>query len=119
MVLRFVCGAVWVVLGVGNLFVFVFRQQSAYGRRISDWSSDVCSSDLMRRQGKSAQTAIGSGRTSLNRELLSYLGGARRGVERPERGNGAEVTRFRDRSEERRGGNECVSTCRSRWAQDH
>src|SRR3546814_5642742 len=25
----------------------VFKQQAAYERRISDWSSDVCSSDLM------------------------------------------------------------------------
>src|SRR3546814_2737652 len=27
--------------------VFFFKQKTAYGRRISDWSSDVCSSDLM------------------------------------------------------------------------
>src|SRR3546814_7750323 len=26
--------------------VFVFKQKTAYDRRISDWSSDVCSSDL-------------------------------------------------------------------------
>src|SRR3546814_3738695 len=29
------------------LFVFVFKQKTAYEMRISDWSSDVCSSDLM------------------------------------------------------------------------
>src|SRR3546814_9440008 len=28
------------------MFVFFFKQKTAYGRRISDWSSDVCSSDL-------------------------------------------------------------------------
>src|SRR3546814_10137891 len=28
------------------LFVFVFKQRTAYELRISDWSSDVCSSDL-------------------------------------------------------------------------
>src|SRR3546814_17079666 len=28
------------------LFVFVFKQKTAYELRISDWSSDVCSSDL-------------------------------------------------------------------------
>src|SRR3546814_3480757 len=28
------------------LFFFVFKQKTAYERRISDWSSDVCSSDL-------------------------------------------------------------------------
>src|SRR3546814_14220067 len=27
-------------------FVFFFKQKTAYERRISDWSSDVCSSDL-------------------------------------------------------------------------
>src|SRR3546814_2309343 len=36
--LRFVC----IVL----LFFFVFKQKTAYEMRISDWSSDVCSSDL-------------------------------------------------------------------------
>src|SRR3546814_8520134 len=33
-----VCGCV--------LFVFFFKQKTAYEMRISDWSSDVCSSDL-------------------------------------------------------------------------
>src|SRR3546814_3511920 len=28
------------------LFVFLFKQKTAYDMRISDWSSDVCSSDL-------------------------------------------------------------------------
>src|SRR3546814_5938102 len=28
------------------LFLFFFKQKTAYERRISDWSSDVCSSDL-------------------------------------------------------------------------
>src|SRR3546814_3824173 len=30
------------------MFFFCFQQKTAYDRRISDWSSDVCSSDLMR-----------------------------------------------------------------------
>src|SRR3546814_7679733 len=29
-----------------HLFVFFFKQKTAYEMRISDWSSDVCSSDL-------------------------------------------------------------------------
>src|SRR3546814_13367742 len=29
-----------------SLFVFFFKQKTAYEMRISDWSSDVCSSDL-------------------------------------------------------------------------
>src|SRR3546814_6877937 len=35
------CGAL-----VWCLFVFFFKQKTAYEMRISDWSSDVCSSDL-------------------------------------------------------------------------
>src|SRR3546814_8796245 len=30
-------------------FVFFFKQKTAYEMRISDWSSDVCSSDLMKK----------------------------------------------------------------------
>src|SRR3546814_3780964 len=30
------------------LFFFFFKQKTAYEMRISDWSSDVCSSDLLR-----------------------------------------------------------------------
>src|SRR3546814_282086 len=29
------------------LLVFCFKQKTAYDMRISDWSSDVCSSDLL------------------------------------------------------------------------
>src|SRR3546814_3941182 len=29
------------------MFFFFFKQKTAYEMRISDWSSDVCSSDLM------------------------------------------------------------------------
>src|SRR3546814_19585084 len=32
------------------LYVFFFKQKTAYEMRISDWSSDVCSSDLGRRR---------------------------------------------------------------------
>src|SRR3546814_6919654 len=30
------------------MFIFFFKQKTAYEMRISDWSSDVCSSDLVR-----------------------------------------------------------------------
>src|SRR3546814_12273746 len=30
------------------MYVFFFKQKTAYEMRISDWSSDVCSSDLVR-----------------------------------------------------------------------
>src|SRR3546814_9747901 len=33
------------------IFFFFFKQKTAYEMRISDWSSDVCSSDLRRRDG--------------------------------------------------------------------
>src|SRR3546814_5764422 len=29
------------------MFIFFFKQKTAYEMRISDWSSDVCSSDLI------------------------------------------------------------------------
>src|SRR3546814_235666 len=35
------------------VFVFFFKQKTAYEMRISDWSSDVCSSDLHREVGRS------------------------------------------------------------------
>src|SRR3546814_18387835 len=64
--------------------------------RISDWSSDVCSSDLA---GSGSQTT---------RNL--YLNPAARSeaVAAPE-------CPFVERSDERRVGKECASTCRSRW----
>src|SRR3546814_11487108 len=34
---------------LNNFFVFFFKQKTAYEMRISDWSSDVCSSDLFLR----------------------------------------------------------------------
>src|SRR3546814_4237583 len=38
-------------------FIFFFKQKTAYEMRISDWSSDVCSSDL----GKEGAGAEGTG----------------------------------------------------------
>src|SRR3546814_6064778 len=36
-----------IVYGVKAFSVFFFKQKTAYEIRISDWSSDVCSSDLV------------------------------------------------------------------------
>src|SRR3546814_6476194 len=36
----------WFSIVVCTLFFFFFKQKTAYEMRISDWSSDVCSSDL-------------------------------------------------------------------------
>src|SRR3546814_7669268 len=33
-----------------DYFIFLFKQKTAYEMRISDWSSDVCSSDLQERR---------------------------------------------------------------------
>src|SRR3546814_13698010 len=41
-IIRILPGRVW----FGCRFVFFFKQKTAYEMRISDWSSDVCSSDL-------------------------------------------------------------------------
>src|SRR3546814_3223023 len=38
---------VYICLFVSCLCVFFFKQKTAYEMRISDWSSDVCSSDLI------------------------------------------------------------------------
>src|SRR3546814_3881134 len=40
-------------------FFFFFKQKTAYELRISDWSSDVCSSDLRRRRGVESRLARG------------------------------------------------------------
>src|SRR3546814_19773969 len=77
--------------------------------RISDWSSDVCSSDLLVTEGVDQRIA---GRES-GFELgdPGVLVDAGRGWFRhPER------LAKQGRSEERRVGKECVSTCRSRWS---
>src|SRR3546814_5999956 len=35
-------------MSLSLLYIFFFKQKTAYEMRISDWSSDVCSSDLVR-----------------------------------------------------------------------
>src|SRR3546814_1219147 len=41
---------------------FFFKQKTAYEMRISDWSSDVCSSDLAERPGRHAHAERGNDR---------------------------------------------------------
>src|SRR3546814_12205764 len=96
--------------------------------RISDWSSDVCSSDLNKRNetaqrhgGKDADgdpIATEPGSYQLLIDAVSILGNQDLGlsIDRLVVGQARGV---RKRSEERRVGKECVSTCRSRWSQYH
>src|SRR3546814_2894649 len=44
---------------VFSIICFFFKQKTAYEMRISDWSSDVCSSDL--RQALGAKQCLGGG----------------------------------------------------------
>src|SRR3546814_4522895 len=85
-----------------------FKQKTAYEMRISDWSSDVCSSDLLAKIAKHVLCD--------HRRLLAR-GGGRLGVRRAHRV--AERIDVGIRSAERRVGKECVSTCRSRWSPYH
>src|SRR3546814_5103450 len=78
---------------------FFFKQKTAYEMRISDWSSDVCSSDLSLRVHAVRKMAIPDWRW-------------------PDCSATARASSHR-RSEERRVGKECVSTCRSRWSPYH
>src|SRR6059058_6508374 len=76
------------------VFVFFFKQKTAYEMSLRDWSSDVCSSDLPGRR-------LGRARALAHRA--------------PHHGRWI----FFHRSEERRVGKECVTTCRSRWSPYH
>src|SRR3546814_11779197 len=101
--------------------------------RISDWSSDVCSSDLIGFDTAPPADAVeiveqqvGAARTAMQdqgREIEAGEGteggggsGAEIGLsdrtDDPAQGG---VGRLHIRSEERRVGKECVSPCRSRW----
>src|SRR3546814_8212538 len=91
------------------LFFFFFKQKTAYEMRISDWSSDVCSSDLLSHRAGFSVSAFSS---SSRRKALSLSK-----MPPQQRQRGSDLVD--DRSEERRVGKECVSTCRSRWSQYH
>src|SRR3546814_14804650 len=105
-------------LGVGS--DFFFKQKTAYERRISDWSSDVCSSDLPgdpRRDRGAAARGAGLRAGIAAHGIVRHHAG-RRGRGACPGGPPRPVDRAL-RSEERRVGTECVSRVRSRWAPDH
>src|SRR3546814_17681740 len=110
--------------------------------RISDWSSDVCSSDLLT-GGQHVSDASNASRTQLMAldgtdwdiglcdlfgvppqalpEIVDNIGAF--GATQAEWFGQPIAIRGlmgdQQRSEERRVGKECVSTCRSRWSPDH
>src|SRR3546814_2195021 len=154
-------------------FFFFFKQKTAYEMRISDWSSDVCSSDLdevAEWREKLLESVAGYDESLMEkffddpnsiteRELLDALRKAvldnsivpmvcgssfknkgvqtmldfvmellpspmdQEGIRGTDPRTDAELLRKPDvkepRSEERRVGKECVSTCRSRWSPYH
>src|SRR3546814_21154365 len=100
--------------------------------RISDWSSDVCSSDLL--EGAGAGIGGDGHRRVRPRRRHRRIGGGGQHLEGRKIGERGERTARKDdrlapdpvaepaeedeegrRSEERRVGKACVSTCRSRW----
>src|SRR3546814_16146080 len=117
---------------------FFFKQKTAYEVRISDWSSDVCSSDLIEGAEYLALQRGYIGIVVINRyralenvvkiilcdapdRILLALAGSCVGHEHARRqpdevGAGLNVEPFS--SEERRVGKECVSTCSSGWSRD-
>src|SRR3546814_7996143 len=95
---------------------FFFKQKTAYEMRISDWSSDVCSSDLLERAKLAREYVEHHDEGERQQQPAARL--ADRGDGMADRVADPEQT-FHDRSEERRVGKECVSTCRSRWSPYH
>src|SRR3546814_5284718 len=98
---------------------FFFKQKTAYEMRISDWSSDVCSSDLV----PAVDDAVveGGGQVHQLPDLnppFHHRGPLDHTIDADNRDFGP-VDHGRGRSEERRVGTECVSTCRSRWSPYH
>src|SRR3546814_17067835 len=112
--------------------------------RISDWSSDVCSSDLIMGGGSSYQSAskgvpvimkdiadkaLDLGIEEANKLLSKQVGkkltaekaGHILSTIRPtlNYGDFQTIDIVVERSEERRVGKECVSRCRSRWSRYH
>src|SRR3546814_2968260 len=103
-----------VLFGVTLYSFFLFKQKTAYEMRISDWSSDVCSSDLLDSQSGIEVMALLDELASQGHVVILIT------HDREVAARAKRIIEIRDgliiRSEERRVGKECVSTCRSRWS---
>src|SRR3546814_10882550 len=102
------------------MFFLFFKHKTAYEMRISDWSSDVCSSVLAR--------AVGGGRQGAGDEQMAVrrpaqiVGGEIDGDglmlrRRTVAGQAHQLLGAEGRSEARGVGKACVSTGRFRWTQ--
>src|SRR3546814_8802185 len=98
--------------------IFFFKQKTAYEMRISDWSSDVCSSDLaMQQRNDSIRPLHSEPLPGGEAHPHHCLEGLRLGKLAQDRGPvivrecGAILHCVVERSEERRVGKECDSLC--------
>src|SRR3546814_1960287 len=78
---------------------FFFKQKTAYEMRISDWSSDVCSSDLTRQQRMRALADLAPLRLrKVLRQMLQPVGqpllGPRLMLRLPEVGQGSRIAQI-------------------------
>src|SRR3546814_15742193 len=99
--------------------------------RISDWSSDVCSSDLLTRFTAGSETVYSiepahHPMASYYRNIIAHHFLDRAMIELAlfelrdaDSRDATEAFGAKVRSEESRVGKECVSTCRSRWSPYH
>src|SRR3546814_19507580 len=98
--------------------------------RISDWSSDVCSSDLVHQQSarRPHRLPLLIAGEPLSRRMprrtfvrLFLVGQCTRRKPDPPADQLLDLEKCKqnDRSAERSVGKECVSSCRDRWSKDH
>src|SRR3546814_3985945 len=105
---------------------FFFKQKTAYEMRISDWSSDVCSSDLDHLGVQPDGTVMyGANDDASGTTAVIEIARALAAGKQPKRSilfvcyGSEEIGLYGSRSEARRVGKECVRTCRSRLAPYH
>src|SRR3546814_19652254 len=109
------------------MIYFFFKQKTAYDVRISDWRSDVCSSDLFALVvgADGAYSAVREELLKMDRIHFSrqYVAHGYKELSIPPTESGdyalSPINGLHIRSEERRVGQECVGTCRSRWWRYH
>src|SRR3546814_18538886 len=102
---------------------FFFKQKTAYEMRISDWSSDVCSSDLEDVDVRLAELCpdgidiyYDNTAGAISDAVMRHLALRARVIVC----GTAAIQKWVDwRSEERRVGKECVNTGRTRWSLYH